>query len=490
VTGRDRTGAATGVRAWHVAALVSMVGAAWGVFAWALVAQHRAYRSNAFDLAFFDQIVWNTAHGRWFETSFVPYNFLGQHMEPVLLLYAAVYRARPDVELLLLSQAAVAALAAVPLFLAARRVLASATAGLLVAAAYLVAPHLHGAVLFDFHPEVMGAAGVFGAFALLVAGRPGWSAAALATVFLLKEDAALVGAGFALIMWLCGARRWAAGVLAASIVYLALVLGVIMPAVRGGPGDLQERYGYLGDNPREVAAGVLHRPDIVVRHLLAPAQVRALLYLLGSDAFLPLAGPAVLAAAPLLAANLLSTHPPQHGLTLHYPILAFDLLLVAAVLGIGRLTRRLGWERRASPWGGKQRRHAALTLALALFAAQAIGYMAGSPLGPVRFAGERYAHGPHEAAVRRVLARVPAGASVSAQSGLLPHLSQRRHAWEFPRLEDAAYVVVDPSAWRSSQSADAGYDEVLRGLPALGFCRLHAEDGVMLFGKGAPCGLP
>jgi hypothetical protein len=55
-------------------------------------------------------------------------------------------------------------------------------------------------------------------------------------------------------------------------------------------------------------------------------------------------------------------------------------------------------------------------------------------------------------------------------------------------LEDAEYVVVDPSAWRSSQSVDTGYDEVLRGLPALGLCLRHADDGVMLFGKGAPCG--
>ena len=177
-----------------------MICLAWAVFSWALVAQHRAYNSSAFDLGFFDQIVWNTSRGRLFATTFVPYNFAGQHVEPVLLLFAAAYRVRPAVEVLLLTQAAVAAWAALPLYLAARRVLASATAGAMVAAAYLLAPHLHGAVLFDFHPEVMGTAGIFGAFALLTAGRPGWALVPIGATFLLKEDASLPAHGYCVLV--------------------------------------------------------------------------------------------------------------------------------------------------------------------------------------------------------------------------------------------------------------------------------------------------
>src|SRR6266508_669964 len=79
-------------------ALLVLVAAAWAVFSWALVAQHRAFQSHAYDLGFFDQIIWNTSHGRWFATTFVPYNFLGQHMEPVLLPFAALYRLWPQPE--------------------------------------------------------------------------------------------------------------------------------------------------------------------------------------------------------------------------------------------------------------------------------------------------------------------------------------------------------------------------------------------------------
>lgn len=474
------------IRSPHSVTLIIMVGLAWVAFAWAPIAAHQAYNSNAYDLGFFDQIIWNTAQGRWFQTSFVPYTFLGQHMEPVLALFAGVYRVWPRVELLLVAQATLVAWAAVPLFLATRRVLASTTAGLLIGAAYLVAPHLHGAVLFDFHPELMGAASLFSAFTLLAARRPGWALAALAPLIALKEDAALAAGGFAFIVWLVGYRRQALVLASGSVLYLIIIAGIVMPALRGGPGDLQERYGYLGDDTQSVLLGALARPDVLLRHLTAPPQREAIIYVLGSQGYLPLASPAVVTAVPLLGANLLSTHPAQHDLTLHYPALAYPLLLVSAVLGIRTLSRsvRLELVRRRLRLSASS---APVALATVLLLAELAGWLLGSPLGPRRFAPERYRRTPHHEAVASVLRAVPAGAPVSAQSGLVPHLSQRRSVWEFPRLEDAAYVVIDQRAWRSSQSEDAGYTNVLRSLPSRGYCLMREADGVMLFAREDRC---
>src|SRR6185436_1496078 len=118
-------------RPWQTAALVFFMLLWGGLLLWALLAQHRAYNSNGWDLGWFDQVVWNTAHGRPFENSFATWNFLGEHIEPILLLFALIYRVKPDVEILLVTQAIVASLAALPLYLAARTLLKSATAGLL-----------------------------------------------------------------------------------------------------------------------------------------------------------------------------------------------------------------------------------------------------------------------------------------------------------------------------------------------------------------------
>ena len=468
------------------ASLVTVLGlilGAWAAFTAASLAQHRAYYTNAFDLGFFDQIIWNTAHGRLFATSFVPYNFAGQHMEPVLLLFAAAYRLGAGPSTLLVTQATVAAWAALPLFTAARTLLRSGRAAVTVAAAYLLAPHLHGAVLFDFHPEVLATAAIFGAFALLVAHRPGLALAAFAVAFLLKEDAALAGIGFALILWLRGYRRYAVALLGLSVLYLAVVVGVVMPAIRGGPGDLQERYGYLGVDARGIVAGALRHPDRVVEQLVSEPVRSGTAYMLGAMALLPIAGPAVLAALPVLAVNVLSTHPPQAGLHLHYAILPFTLLLVAAVLGIERSARSAVWSRI-----GLNRARATVVLAGVLLLGEGVAFLLGSPLGPRRFYTARYQATSHTAAVVRVLRAVPSDAALSAQSGLLPHLSHRREVWEFPQMESARYEVIDRRSWHSSQAGDAGYEGTLDRLPALGFCPLVQVDGVELWERTETCG--
>ncbi|HEY8742943.1 MAG TPA: DUF2079 domain-containing protein, partial [Chloroflexota bacterium] len=455
-------------------------------FSWALVAEHRAYNSNAYDLGFFDQIIWNTAHGRWFQTSFVAYNFTGQHLEPVLLLFAALSRFWPGVEPLLLVQATVVAWAAVPLYLAARRLFASTTAALAVGVAYLLAPHLHSAVLDDFHPEVMGAAGIFGALAFLLAGRPGWGLVALGSLFLLKEDVALAGAGFATIFWLRGYRRHSVWLLLTSVLYLVLIVGVLMTVIRGGAGnDLLGRYAYLVPGASTGPGRLVEFPRSALSQLTGAGQIGGLVSLLAPLVFLPLAGPAVLAALPVLAANLFASHGPQSALTAHYGAVPFALLLVAALLGIDALARSRRLERIwvslhvAVP-------HRSVVLAGALLLGQALAFLLTSPLG-LHYTPAQYQQTAHTDAVTQVLRAIPQDAPVSAQSGLLPHLSERRQVQEFPRLRDAAYVVVDQKAWRSSQSVAAGYDLILKLLPQAGFCQSLEQDGVVLYSNRHAC---
>src|SRR6476661_2020762 len=79
-------------RHWGLVLAAVMALVAGSVMIDATLGRHAAYQSNAYDLGFFNQIIWNTSQGRFFETSFVKYNFLGQHFDPVLLVFAALYR--------------------------------------------------------------------------------------------------------------------------------------------------------------------------------------------------------------------------------------------------------------------------------------------------------------------------------------------------------------------------------------------------------------
>lgn len=440
-------------------------------FSAALIAQHRAFFSSAYDFGFFDQIIWNTSQGRFFETSFLRYNFLGQHVEPVLLLFAAAYRLLPAPELMLIAQALAGAWAALPLYLAVRRLLASSTAGLLFAAGYLLAPAFQRAMLFDFHPEVMGTAAIFACLAFLVFARPRLALAAAFSLFLLKEDAAITALGLALLFLLLGFRRHACYLTAVAVLYLILVPGLLMTAVRGGDGDLQERYAWAGADPVAVLTLPLRAPGALAAHLANGPRRRAVAEMLSQQALLPLAGPAVLIAIPSLTANLLSDHPDQNQLGLHYGITPFALFTVAAVLGTARLA--------GIPVLTTYRRHVGLMAAAAFFFAQFSGWLLVSPLGP-SLDRTRFQQTEHTRVLRAAVREIPASASVSAQSGILPHLSQRRAVWEFPDLRGAQYVVIDRKTFRSFQSS-ATFDDTLSRLPSLGYTEVWSRDGVSVF---------
>lgn len=456
-----------------------MVALQFAVLAWASLSQHRAYNTNAYDLSWFDQLAWNTAHGNWFRTSFQPYSFLGEHFEPVLLAFAGVYRLHAGAEELLLLQAGAVSLAAVPLYLGARRLFSSSGAALLVAAAYLLLPQIHRAVLFDFHPDLFVGLCLLSAFALLVHERIGWMLVALGAVFLLKEDAFLIVGGFAVFVWLRGHRRLALGLLVAAALCGFVVNGAIMPHLRQGyPGETS-RYDYLRVAGHGYLYSALTHPALVWQHLAGADQRIGLAKLLATQALLPLAGPAVIAALPLSAAHLLSTHPQQQALDFHYAVAPALLLFLAALCSIERLIRLRALRR---IWGGlpvpSARR--SLVLAALLLAAAAAGSLFLSPLG-LRYDAELYRQDAHTRAVGALLRRVPAGVAVSAQTGLLPHLSERADIHEFPDLGDARYVVVDARGRRSTQALAAGYDAVLAGLQQSGFCLAAEADGARLY---------
>lgn len=443
------------------------------VFGLALVSQHHAFYSNAFDLGFFDQIVWNTSQGRWFENSFVRYNFLGQHIEPVLLAFALVYTVMPAVEVLLITQAVAAAAAAIPLYLLAQRWLQQPAAAALVALAYLASVSLHRAVTFDFHPEVMGPLLVFSAAALVSAGRLRAGLLVFGLLFLLKEEAAIAGAGFAWLLWMLGHRRHGLAVLATSVVYF-VGTAALMSAFRGGvPGDLQDRYGYLGADLSSLALGVLTKPGAVIQQLGAPGVVDGLISMLSQSAGLALVSPLALGALPLTLAHLLSLHPEQGRLALHYGILPFALFTLAGVDGLRRVAG-LPFLRR---WPAERVK---VGIATMLLLAAVAGSVSGGPLG-VNFEPRRYQDSEHARAVRSVLAKAPPGIPVSAQAGLVPHLSQRQAIFEFPGINEARVVVIDRTGWKSTYSQAAGYDTVLASLPARGFRLMFAANGAELY---------
>ncbi|MCS7002126.1 MAG: DUF2079 domain-containing protein, partial [Dehalococcoidia bacterium] len=95
------------------------------VFGALSILRHEALNSNAYDLAIFDQAIWNTSRGRWFAVSIKLEDLtnpilLGDHFSPALALLAPVYWVWSDVRALLIVQTLLFAVGAFPIYRLAR----------------------------------------------------------------------------------------------------------------------------------------------------------------------------------------------------------------------------------------------------------------------------------------------------------------------------------------------------------------------------------
>ena len=75
------------------------------MFAAYSIARHAAFNSKAYDLGLHAQVFWNTSQGRLFASSIEVKNYLGDHVSPIILLLAPIYRLWPDPAWLLILQA-------------------------------------------------------------------------------------------------------------------------------------------------------------------------------------------------------------------------------------------------------------------------------------------------------------------------------------------------------------------------------------------------
>ena len=204
------------------------------------------------------------------------------------------------------------------------------------------------------------------------------------------------------------------------------------------------------------------------RFALGERQRIGLAGMIGSQGGLPLLAPVSLAAsAPVAAVQLLSNHPPQQMLRLQYGAQVLPLVTLASLEGLRRLAGM-----------SKPRLDTAGPVLLAIGAVAA--FLLTSPFSPARLDPAVYRRPSHADAIEIAIEMVPADASVSAQSGIAAHLSQRRHIWEFPVLHGAEYVVIDAHGVVARPYQDV-YGNEVSVLQERGYRLVWERDGVRVY---------
>lgn len=394
----------------------TLIGAIWLVtVSWMAIAEDSTLNSTSRDLSVYQQILWNTAHGRPFETTLLESNrvHLAEHVALLLPLLSPAYAVFPDVRPLFVVQSLTLALGSVPIYLFARRLIGGFALPTLLVASYFALPVLTDIALDNVYPVTQSAlpVGLAGYFFLTRRYRPGVALALLA--MLMEEEAGLAVAGLGLLLLLRpGTRRLGAALAAYAAVWLALVTLVVMPRFHE-PSTLPAQ---TANRTLDHFAQVREAPAETLSRLAAERVPLALRWLVVPTGGLVLLSPQVLIAnLPDAAALLLADK--EIRLRRHWAAPMVPILWLSVVVAIAQLRRPM--YRRVA------------IVALVVGSASTFLLDSGLP-GGGRFDPADASWTSRAEQLSYLVDQVPAGATVAASRRVLAHLSGRPELYVFP----------------------------------------------------------
>lgn len=496
--------------------------------------RHLAFQTNAEDFGIMDQSIWNTAHGNLLHDTIC--NILSDtncaspngyvrfaiHFEPILFPISLLYYVWSDPRILFVIQTIIVALGAYPAFWLARLRLRNEWLGGAFALLYLIYPAQLQATTSDFHAVTLTASLLLFVLYFMYTRQTLWLFVFAILSMACKEDIPLVVMTFGL--WsVIFQRRWKSGLALAllGLVWFVVATKGIMPYFSPtGQPLLSSRYGGISSLMKDAFLHplvFLHTYVFEYHHL---AYIHAVLapsgYIPrphgGGIFYLPMLAPWVLIlAVPSLAINLLSSNPQQYSGLFHYnaevvPVIIFSTIEALVVVhwltrhALALLARRRIALAEASsnigrflPW--------TLTWVLvvgAIFSALRSDYYFHGQL-PFSIGFQWPQTTAHMDLAQHFMDMIPADASVSAQTKLVPHLSHRTSIYMFPYAADPQYL--------NNQSADKLADYVLldvtgdiypyfdaqsytreakKVLASGNYGVLAAQDGYILLKRGLP----
>lgn len=522
---------------WVAMGLVTLLVALFaGYFIFYLTGRHDAFITSAEDLGIMDQAVWNTLHGHMLhmticngvsDTNCNGYQGIPRfaiHFEPILFLISLFYLFWSNPKMLLILQTLIVASGAYPAFWLARLRLRNDLAAVVIALLYLLYPAQQQATVFDFHAVTLTAALLLFTLYFMYTRQTLWLFVFAILSMACKEEIPTVIIFFGL--WSMLLQQRARSGLALAVLGVCW-LGAVYLAFRifspTGHPLLASRYAYLGSSPLSIARAVLLHPrSIFIGHVLEPFHQLYLHILLSPAGNLPWLAPwALVLALPSLAINLLSSEPNQFSGFFQYnaeivPVLIFATIeAMALIIWVAQWAVKLALTGSATPAKndtGNQppqrvRRanywiHLALLALLMAYVTYSV-VQADYTYGALPISSQNfdlfYGATPfsphfqwpqttaHDKLAQQFINMIPQDASVSAQSHLAPHVSERTQIYLFPYADDRAdYIFLDVTGNTYPLFSYQYIHEVKKVLFSGNYGILAAQDGYLLLKRGLP----
>ena len=461
--------------------------AIWGILLAAVaIRRHLAFAGGP-DIDIFDQALWNTTQGRFYRSSIVGgVNLLSEHFDPLQLVLVPFYLVHPSPVIVLITQAFMLVLGAIPVYWLARDRFPGQVLAPLFPILYLLYLPLREANRNDYHPGAL-VPPLF-LFALYFMEKARWGPMVLMLVLagLLKEQMAMAGVTIGIYLFVARRQRGlGAGLAVLFGLWFYANFTWIIPAFNpaGGGYKYFSLYSTLGGTQ----AGTFFAPVLDPGGLLRSFTMlleRKLIYMLhafGPLAFLSFLSPSRLfLGLPFLAEHLFTDAPLMTTIWTHHTADLLPFIFFSALAGASHLLRWLpAWEIRGRAWSADSlpRCVAALLLATSFL------FHSWSEIFHLR----SYSITPHHERLYAALATIPPDASVSAQTPIAPHLSYRKALYHFPDLgpsggEAAELVILDRELITRNTFRKA-FPGHVAALGPRGYEKVLEEDGILIFKK-------
>ena len=410
-----------------------------GLYTTISVSRFERLATRSFDLGIFEQAIRHYAHlqAPIVDIEGPGHNFLGDHWNPAIAVFAPFYRLFPTPVTLLVGQAVVIALGVVPLTRAGMRHL-GCWSGVAIGLAFGMSYGIQAAVDFDVHDVCLAVPLLAFALEAFLAGR--WRGVVVwaAPLVLVKEDLGLTVAALGVVLVLVGARRWGFGLAAFGLTSFGLTMTVLIPHFNAAGGSTFAR---LGVASRPGSAFSVLQPILNLPLDVATSAPRAttVLLLFALTAFLPLRSPLMILVLPTLAWRFISTNQAFWGQYFHYDLLLMPMVFAALIDGMLR-AQRSHWQ----PMLGYIRAVPTLALSIGLILCTDTAFRGLVNPATYEASGRAQAAGP-------ILSEIPDGATVETDFGLMAMLTRRTQVFRMGYAAPVVptFVLIDALTHRS-----------------------------------------
>lgn len=392
------------------------------IFSCIAIFSYRNYLYSGADLAIFNQVFWNTIHGRFFEFSLTNTFYFGDHFAPLLIFLVPFYVLYQSPETLLVLQTIAIAIGGIPIFLFAKKILHEKAAYVFLLG-YFLYPSTSIVNLLEFH-TISFAIPLLG-FTFYYFEQRKYRLFLLCAFLslMIREEVSLViflfGA-YALIQK--RSLKWVLVPFISGAVWFACALFLISFFNQVDPGSYKyiTYYQHLGDGPKGILENAVFRPVSFLQHVFSLkaswSNILFFITILFPYAFLSLYRVDILLlAAPTFFEHFFLESGAFPNLLSHRLAPLIPFILFSAIIGYKKFTRNQFFV--------KNKRFVQFALFF-IFIVFSIGP------GPLRYIPTTILAARNNIAVQfkdDLITHIPEDAIVLASRNFLPKVSQRQY---------------------------------------------------------------